>query len=280
VRHYSWRKPKRIAAVSSTLAIPQSPPHLATHKEATKARIRHKKFKANLEKLREYKSKYGHFRVERDAKKHALASIFKFYMRTRCEVRNYQRDPTSSALNDAEFETLKLIGLVEELDKKPSESNNAPATTNSTYHLKRWGFVFPTDDEIKAYYVGKKDYVGKNEVDKILLTWEESYQNLIEYKNRHGHAVVPRRDTRLGNWTHTQRKQYHKLQRGEKSTMTDVRLGKLTEIGFVFSNSNWRDRNSNGSRDNQEDDDNDDDNQVENQDHHVVTGMAQEPAGL
>jgi hypothetical protein len=46
-----------ITAISSSPYVPQSPSHLPTYSEATKARIRDKTFKANLEKLREYKSK-------------------------------------------------------------------------------------------------------------------------------------------------------------------------------------------------------------------------------
>lgn len=131
------------------------------------------------------------------------------------------------------------------------------------------GFVFPSDEEIKAYAEKKEQ-----DKDKKRFSWEESRQKCIEFKKKHGHMVVPRNEPHLGNWTHTQRKEYHRLKSGKNSFLTQQRLAKLVEIGFVFSNANWRELTSNIAQESDEDktyDQNDDDDsrddlQMENQD--------------
>jgi len=69
--------------------------------------------------------------------------------------------------------------------------------------------------------------------------WEERLKELVEYKNEHGHTLVPARykdNPKLGKWVDKQRVQYkYKLkQRGEASQLNDERVDKLNEMGFVW----------------------------------------------
>jgi hypothetical protein len=64
--------------------------------------------------------------------------------------------------------------------------------------------------------------------------WKHRYTQLVEFKEEHGHCLVPQHFPALGNWVHTQRMDYRKFVKGRKSAMSKERLNKLNEIGFVF----------------------------------------------
>ena len=66
------------------------------------------------------------------------------------------------------------------------------------------------------------------------LSWEERFQQLVEYKQKHGHTVVPQLYPELGMWVHRQRRDYKKMVAGRKNYMTPEKLEKLQSIGFVF----------------------------------------------
>ena len=64
--------------------------------------------------------------------------------------------------------------------------------------------------------------------------WNNMVDKLIEYKDDKGHTNVPRSyppNPSLGNWVHTQRKEYKKEKHGR---LTAERKQKLESIGFVF----------------------------------------------
>jgi hypothetical protein len=66
------------------------------------------------------------------------------------------------------------------------------------------------------------------------VPWEDRWVQLKEYKRSHHHTNVPRSCPELGNWIHTQRKQYRFFLRGTKSSMTPERISKLRELDFNF----------------------------------------------
>jgi len=82
--------------------------------------------------------------------------------------------------------------------------------------------------------------------DRYITQWNFRYGQLIEYKEKHGHCNVPQLyepNKKLGTWVHYQRlgmwvghqrTQYRLLQQGKQSSMTEERIDKLEEIGFVW----------------------------------------------
>eukprot|EP00978_Attheya_sp_CCMP212_P009997 scaffold23957_cov56-Attheya_sp.AAC.3 len=64
--------------------------------------------------------------------------------------------------------------------------------------------------------------------------WETRFQQLLDFKEKHGHTIVPQHLRGLGLWVHDQRVSYKQMQKGQSSRMTPERALKLTEIGFVF----------------------------------------------
>ena len=68
--------------------------------------------------------------------------------------------------------------------------------------------------------------------------WESMFSMLIEYKEEHGDCLVARNDEKykkLGSWVKAQRQQYRPLQKGKQSQITEERIAKLKEIGFVWN---------------------------------------------
>jgi len=68
--------------------------------------------------------------------------------------------------------------------------------------------------------------------------WHHQYGELVEFKKVQGHCNVPRGyepNKQLGNWVMHQRQQYRLLQQGKASYMTEERIAKLEEIGFVWN---------------------------------------------
>eukprot|EP00539_Tryblionella_compressa_P005631 CAMPEP_0178762858 /NCGR_PEP_ID=MMETSP0744-20121128/16788_1 /TAXON_ID=913974 /ORGANISM="Nitzschia punctata, Strain CCMP561" /LENGTH=408 /DNA_ID=CAMNT_0020417607 /DNA_START=142 /DNA_END=1368 /DNA_ORIENTATION=- len=68
--------------------------------------------------------------------------------------------------------------------------------------------------------------------------WSSKYQELLEYKSKHGDTRVPQHyseNKALGKWVAKQREQYKLLKKGKHSFLTPDRLEKLNSIGFVWS---------------------------------------------
>lgn len=67
--------------------------------------------------------------------------------------------------------------------------------------------------------------------------WQEMYEELVMYKQKHGHCQVPTHyapNLKLGRWVHTMRHQKRKLEKGRKTAITHDRIDKLTELGFPW----------------------------------------------
>ena len=70
--------------------------------------------------------------------------------------------------------------------------------------------------------------------------WEQMFQRLLEFKEEHGHVVVPhayKKDHTLALWVSTQRREYNKKSwYGEERSMREDRKDRLDGIGFVWDN--------------------------------------------
>ena len=68
--------------------------------------------------------------------------------------------------------------------------------------------------------------------------WEVRFEELLLYKQVHGHCRVPKRYTSnkpLANWVSKQRQAYRKFQQGEKASITPERIDALEKIGFCWN---------------------------------------------
>jgi len=98
---------------------------------------------------------------------------------------------------------------------------NTNLTEEQIKKLTEWGFSWESKVKQPAVKASKEP-------------WEVRYQQLIQWKEEHGHCIVPQHFPVLGQWVHGQRNEYRKVKRGQKSPMTKERIEKLEAIGFVF----------------------------------------------
>jgi hypothetical protein len=67
------------------------------------------------------------------------------------------------------------------------------------------------------------------------LKWDDRYDELVVYKNKHGHANPLQREGQLGTWCHNQRKLFqNQFSSTGKATMFQHQIKKLVAIDFLF----------------------------------------------
>lgn len=115
--------------------------------------------------------------------------------------------------------------------KKYSEGETSTMTPERINLLQDMGFVFQA---------GKRLHTGQQ--DK--KPWNERFQELLAYKEIHGHTIVPQNYPKLGEWVKSQRKNYKWLKEGKKTSMTTEQALKLADVGFVFDATNRRGKNT------------------------------------
>ena len=81
---------------------------------------------------------------------------------------------------------------------------------------------------------------GRKPFSTLQAKWDEMFDRLVAYKNENGNCLVPNRyekDSSLGAWVSTQRRQYKILTSGssESTPMTPQRAQRLNSIGFVWA---------------------------------------------
>lgn len=105
-------------------------------------------------------------------------------------------------------------------------------------------FVQNARTAYKEYESGKRTtnkphrMVALERLGVFVGRWEERYNELIEYKNTHGHCNVPtksKENKKLGYWVGLQRSEYKKYKDGKHHQMPQERLKLLTDIGFCFN---------------------------------------------
>ena len=77
--------------------------------------------------------------------------------------------------------------------------------------------------------------------------WKERFLELVEYRAKHGHCLVPNHWTEnapLALWVKRQRYQYKLKKEGQHSNLTDKREMALQELGFVWDSHGaiWEER--------------------------------------
>jgi hypothetical protein len=75
-------------------------------------------------------------------------------------------------------------------------------------------------------------------------SWNQRFQELVEFKKINGHTNVPTRSGPLGRWIVRQRMQLGFLKEGNRSPLTIERREKMESIGFAASsyNESWNQR--------------------------------------
>jgi Helicase associated domain len=73
----------------------------------------------------------------------------------------------------------------------------------------------------------------------VKVGWDERYRQLSEFRQVHGHAMVPKRykaNPSLGNWVSKQRQHYHNYLTGTKPcSLTNRRIALLNQLQFCWN---------------------------------------------
>jgi len=112
--------------------------------------------------------------------------------------------------------------------------------------LGNW--VLKQRKQYRKFHLGKKSQITEERIKKLEAigfvwnpkdeAWDLRFNELAAYEEKHGDCLVPQHykpNKQLGAWVDKQRAHYRFLQEGKKSSMTDERIDKLEEIGFVWN---------------------------------------------
>ncbi len=158
------------------------------------------KYQCNLEKLTKFYAKFCHIEV-----------------------------PSSL---DGEYRTLyKWLCRQKEEYKKYLNGEPTKLTKHRREALEKLGF-----------HVGmfNENVILNKELKRI--SWEGRYRQLLKFKEDHGHCNVPttsKEYQKLSSWVQHQRAEKKKIDNGQKSRLTRVKITMLEEAEFIWSSKEW-----------------------------------------
>ena len=68
----------------------------------------------------------------------------------------------------------------------------------------------------------------------VMKKWEARFEELVRYRERNGDCLVPQLYPYLGEWVKKQRQHFKLFRKGKKSILTQERVEKLRNLGFVW----------------------------------------------
>ena len=134
--------------------------------------------------------------------------------------------------------------------KKQNGNSNVPYTYPKNLKLANW--VSNQRSKFKKMCDGKPSPMSSERIEKLNKigfqwspdrrsheTWQQKFQELVEFKKKKGHCNIPRRyneNVQLGRWADNQRYQYKMMVEGRHSHLTVERIQCLERVGFSWSN--------------------------------------------
>mmetsp|Transcript_17497 Transcript_17497/g.33168 ORF Transcript_17497/g.33168 Transcript_17497/m.33168 type:complete len:595 (+) Transcript_17497:598-2382(+) len=226
-----------------------------------------------LEELKAYKEIHGHANVPTISKDNP--SLGHWVHDQRKQYRLYQ-EKKQTAMTPERIQLLEKVGFkwalqrhtatkswnerFEELKKYKAEKGdcNVPIRYNDNPSLGQW--VSTQRQEYGAKIKGRRSNTTQERVKALedigfqwflrdtskmapRKSWESHFQNLVSFKEKHGHCDVRVRSKQhptgsLGRWVEKQRHHYNTRQDGIESKITDEQIQRLEDLGF-----RWRVRN-------------------------------------
>lgn len=218
-------------------------------------------FTEMFEELREYKRKHGHCNVHTQSKE--TIRLSKWVIKQRCHYKQL-KDGKSSHMNAERMIKLTDLGFVfVPKGKNPSWDDRIAECRK--FYTEHKNIRFPKSEqamrswisrvrgEYRLFKENKPCNITQEKIDTLnemgivwetgfasgpmrypRKSWDERFEDMLSFIRVNGHSVVPQATPGLGEWVHTQRVEYKKLQHGKKSAMTAERALKLVTIGFTF----------------------------------------------
>ena len=168
-----------------------------------------------------------------------------------------RKDGKKSQITDEQVEKLDELGFkwslnvpweetFDQLNAFKVEHGHCNVSEYDADYKKLGTWVNNQRAEYKLLKKGKKSSITDEQVAKLgelgfkwrlNVPWGETFEQLKAFKVEHGHCNVSEYDAdykKLGNWVTKQRTQYRFRNEGKKSQITDDRVTKLNELGFVW----------------------------------------------
>jgi len=137
---------------------------------------------------------------------------------------------------DAERWDLRFLELLEY--KELFGSCRVPRRYRDNMPLARWvecqrNYYNNDRSKISQERVDKLNSIGFVWCDNRQTDWEVRFQQLLKFKQQHGHCLVPQKyppNPSLGNWVMSQRYHYRK----GHNRLTKEKIAKLNAVGFTW----------------------------------------------
>lgn len=214
-----------------------------------------------FEQLKAYKKDHGNFTVTRHG-----STLGRWVSAQRLAYRKLKNgEMISPIFNEEKIQKLVDIGFdfeckrgrksgvedasvwdefYEEMKKFKEKHGHCIPPTQPSTPLRRW--MEKQRSEYKKIRAGEESCLTLLRIQRLNdigfsfeakckpKTWEERFEELVEFKAKFGHCKVPRLYNGLGKWVADQRQKYSKLLQGKKTNMTQEKAQKLTDLGMVW----------------------------------------------
>jgi hypothetical protein len=99
--------------------------------------------------------------------------------------------------------------------------------------------------EYSKFVKKKKSQITRDRISKLneigfsfrlradTIPWEQRFEDLVRFKQEHGHFNITRNHSSLGSWSMYQRNQFKCFLEGRPSTIDQAKADKLISIGFL-----------------------------------------------
>merc|ERR1712174_159930 len=157
----------------------------------------------NYENLKKYKNEHGSCFVPKDYKDDPRLGN---WVANHCIPFRKKMNGKPSRLSKVQYDKLAMLGFKEVIKNQKNKS----------------------EKEDDAVMVSQEDAEKSDR-------WDENYENLKKFKNKHGDCLVPKDykdDPRLGNWVANHRVPFRKKMNGKPSRLSNAQYDKLAMLGF------------------------------------------------
>ena len=220
---------------------------------------RSKSFQERLAELKAYKAKHGHCNVSKQ-------DMQKLYTWTQAIRKAYaeksQGKTPSMELTDDMIETLESIGFqwnlgranwfeknLEKLREYKNKHGDCKVTNTDSakflyawcLKLRKWKDSPNLVERLSSYQIQQLDNLGfewNNARKSEQFCFDNGFNDLQEYKEKHGHCnVAEKDDRRLYSWCYKIRNTVTRVRDGKypSLSLTEEQVQKLSDIGFDFS---------------------------------------------
>jgi len=206
-----------------------------------------------------YRIAHGNVNVKSTDRKHE--ELYKWIVQLRKDYKTRERDPSDSPLTEDQIKVLESVRFAfttrgEEHWQKSYEKLKEYKRDHGHVLVPRQceipglgDWVTSQRQQYQEYRKGRPTPLTKQRkelLDAIGFQfrirnrpeWSSKYDELLQYKEKHGDTRVPqhfKENKALGKWVAKQREQYKLHKKGKHSFLTPDRLEKLNSIGFVWS---------------------------------------------